>query len=506
MKLPKPSYCVRCAAASILSISFALTQISASAQTVAAPVAPVGPLQTFDPRTAFTSANPQRYPFCPAALQPNSYAEPDKQVLEGDAGWFFLQGEIDWDAALSPGFFGDVRRIADTLAKRGTKLIVLIPPPRSVLGYTHLPLLVKQTSARQQDGQLRGYLALLDRIRLSGAIVPDVLGEARRHNLSFDQIGSPAEPHWSPAGSWAAALAITRQIAPERLKQGEPAVRGTRVAEVSGASYTDALNKICKTKWPRQAIPAFLVAEDPALAGGGDLLGGGAETDIVLVGTSFTAQTERYSFAPFLEALSGRSVMNLAISGGGPLTSFDQYARSAEFNTLKPKYLIWEFTASNLPDDNFAAGRSALLRSSCSASYRPTKAAFRPGMNRIASAADIARVASDDAAVQLQLSSENPAFRNFAIQLNYVDGHQKAIKMDTRRAPTASTSYTVVLPDDHALISDISLINVDPLTGSVSTQLCPAGGEPGGSASTTTASSQSGWLGRIAAWFKSFWG
>lgn len=64
------------------------------------------------------------------------------------------------------------------------------------------------------------------------------------------------------------------------------------------------------------------------------------------------------------------------------------------------------------------------------------------------------------------------------------------------------TSYTIGVPDDYALISDMAVETEDSLNGTVSAQLCPASGELADAGS----SSQPSWFSRLVAWLKSFWG
>ncbi|MGK2911113.1 MAG: alginate O-acetyltransferase AlgX-related protein [Sphingobium sp.] len=496
MTVLRPSYGVRRIAASIISISLALTQFQAAAQDVEAPPLPTGQaLKIFKPADGYMAARASKVPFCPSALQPESYEAPDKQLFQGSPGWLFREGEISWEDSFSSAFFRDLRRMRDVLARNGTTLMVVIPPPRVLLAHEHLPGNVSDAQTRTQ---FRAYLALLNKIRKTGSLTPDIVGEVIRHRIPMDKFTSPADLHWSPAGSWVTAMAITRQIAPNKLKAGVPALKGVFSLQRDDRSYLSTINGICQSSIPGTVITAFNPVEEDSEAGG-DLLGASADIDIVLVGSSFSALTHRYSFAPFIQALSGRNVVNLAISGGGPLSSISQYLTSEDFKTSKPKYLIWEFTSSNIPEFNFASERRGLLRKACSSKYSKIKTAFRPGMNVLASAAQIAAAANGDDPVQLDVGSDNAAFKNFSVLLNYVDGRQDSIEMDSRRATQMEANYRLILPDDHALLSDISVVNQDDLTGSVTAQLCPA--DDPINAQTTSLSL----LGRFTAWFKSFW-
>lgn len=466
----------------------------------------VGPQRVFRPSDGFIDPVNQRYNFCPASLLPESFETPPKQLFEGDTGWFFQAGEIDWSPSVTAGLLQDFTRITAMLAKSGTKLVVVVPPPRALSGFAHLPAYARSQESIDSGARMRIYLSLLDRLRNAGPIVPDILAEARRQHVSFDRLTSPSDLHWSTTGAWVTSLAITRSITPHKLKDGVPPLVGTP-GIVNGDSYTALLNKICGTNAAGQAVRSFTLAEPEAesggdLLGGDDLLGGGGSkppSGIVLVGTSFSALTHRYSFTPFIERYTGMPTLNLAIAGGGPLTSLKQYTESEDFRASKPKFLIWEFTSSGIPDTGFSSERGGILRGACAASYPIKTLPFRAGMKPVVTAADIARATSGDQPVQLELRSDNAAFKAFTVYYDYADGRQESIDLDTRRATTMDANYTLVLPDDHALISGISVVNDDPMTGQMTARLCPAVDN------IASAASSPSWLGRVAAWFKSFW-
>ncbi|AUW57648.1 hypothetical protein C1T17_05555 [Sphingobium sp. SCG-1] len=498
MRFPAPSYCVRMVATSIISMSLVLTQNASARKKVEAPTT-YGQTGFFKPSDGYIDAVPQRYPFCPAALKPDSYELPSKQIIEGDTGWFFIQDDINWSADFSPAFYQDLKRITAALKKQGTQLVIVVPPPRALTGYDHLPQWALANGVGRSV-QAEAYRGLLDRIRAVGALIPDVLGEAKRQNVPFDHLTSPSDIHWTTTGSWITALAVARQIAPQRLAQGAPPLLGTPSAKMED-SYTKILNKICGTTAVGQYVRSFKLAEEPQ-ASADSLLGDTAAPEVVILGTSFTALTDRYSFSPFVEKLSGKPVVNLAVTGGGPLTAIQQYTTSEDFRTSKPKYIVWEFLLSNKPDGSSTSERGGLLRPACGGAYPIVKHKLAPMLTPLLSATDIARGTTPGQSAQLALRSDNPAFKSFSLLLNYVDGRQRNIAVDTRRATQMDTSYTVGLPDDYALISDIAVETEDSLNGTVSAQLCPASGELADAGS----SFQPSWFSRLAAWFKSFWG
>lgn len=495
MRRSAHSYCVRAIATSIISLSLALTQGAYARKKEEAPTT-YGAEGFFKPSDGYIDATGPRYDFCPAALSPDAYELPSKRIVEGDTGWFFLHDDINWDSGFSAAFYQDIGRIAGSLKKQGTQLVIVIPPPRALTGYAHLPEYAR-VSGVNRGVQIRAYVGLLGRIKATGAVVPDILGEAARQKIPLDRLTSPSDIHWSTTGAWLTALAITRQIAPQRVAQGAPPVKGIPSAKMED-SYTGILNKICGTTARGQYIRSFEVADEEQSSD--SLLGDVGAPEIVVLGTSFSGLTDRYSFSPFIEKLSGKPTVNLAVTGGGPLTAIQQYTTSEDFRKTKPKYVVWEFLLSNKPDGSSAAERGGLLQPACSGAYRTAKRNFSPGMTSLLTGVDIARDTVEGKGAQLAVRSDNPAFKSFSIMLNYVDGRQRNIAVDTRRAVQMDTSYTVQLPDDYALLSDIGVETEGSLTGTVSAQLCPAA-----DLNMAAADLSPSWLGRVAAWFKSFW-
>ncbi|CAN5203277.1 alginate biosynthesis protein AlgX [soil metagenome] len=489
------SYCVRGATASIFAIAVALTHGLAVAQYMrsGSPVAAVrGPLRAFQPSDGFIDPAPTRYAFCRASLRTKSYALPSKQVFEGDTGWFFHADELDSNPSITPDLLDDFTRLTRTLAQRGTKLVVVVPPPRGLLAYSHLPPQARGTMATPYDARLRAYQSFVDHIRRAGPMVPDILAEANRNGVSLDRLTSPSDMHWSTTGAWITSLAVTRQIAPQKLKGGVPPLMGT-ASLVGAESYRTTLDTLCRTPGRGQTVRAFTLPAPPAPPATQN------RADIILVGTSFSALTHRYGFAPFVQAYSGMATQNLAVAGGGPLTAFRQYAASERFKTDKPKFLIWEFSPSMMSDAGFASQLGGVLRTACPANTPATSAALGAGLSALATGEDIANAGPEGAPIQMTVKSDNAAFKRFTVFLNYVDGRQDTVDMDSRAAPDMAANYTFILPDDRAFLSDIAVRSNDPLSGTLRTQLCPAVDPVDPNPATPTLFS------RLAAWFKSFW-
>lgn len=89
--------------------------------------------------------------------------------------------------------------------------------------------------------------------------------------------------------------------------------------------------------------PAAEVIEVPttvALDAGQGLFGDVA-TDIVLIGTSFSARTE-FNFAGFLQQATGMTVVNLAVEGQGPFAPMQAALDAGTITDLSPSIVIWE--------------------------------------------------------------------------------------------------------------------------------------------------------------------
>ncbi|HSH13696.1 MAG TPA: hypothetical protein VLA15_08100, partial [Desulfurivibrionaceae bacterium] len=73
-----------------------------------------------------------------------------------------------------------------------------------------------------------------------------------------------------------------------------------------------------------------------------DLLFSDQQTDLVLVGTSYSANP-LWDFPGALRRYLGKDLINVAEEGQGPFEPMTEYLQSEEFLSNRPSLVLWEF-------------------------------------------------------------------------------------------------------------------------------------------------------------------
>jgi alginate O-acetyltransferase complex protein AlgJ len=263
-----------------------------------------------------------------------------KGVLAAQDGWLFTVEETRrLDAADLTAAVGHIAEIHDMLATQGVQL-VMVPVPAKIDVYRaeagHMDL---------SDAMAQDYAGFMAQLRGAGVDVVDTR-PALLAITGDDPAFFRTDTHWTRAGADAVAQAVA---ASGEVAAGDATY--TAVADVP-KSFTGDLVSYVTTDAIAPAIG--LAAEDvtpmhaAADAAVGDLFGGAA-ADVVLVGTSYSANAD-WSFAEALKISLGRDVLNYAEQGQGPARPMLAYMASDDLKQTPPKVVIWEFPVRYLSD------------------------------------------------------------------------------------------------------------------------------------------------------------
>lgn len=269
-------------------------------------------------------------------------------ALVGRDGWLFSSEETRPapDAAGLAGIVASVQDIGNRLRAGGVDLVV-VPVPAKIDIY-------RDRSPDPAFGQ--AHAALLERfarqLRRQGLSVVD----ARAALLAAGE-GAPlffaTDTHWTPAGARRVAGAVAGS---GLVAQG--GLRFDRVAEAARPLTGDLVRFVTTDDMaPRLGLKAETVTpfvQTPA-EGGGDIFGAGP-ADVVLIGTSYSANAD-WGFADALMVALGRDVVSMARQGEGPLRPMLDYLDSAAFRDAPPAVVIWEIPVRYLTDPAIWAPR-----------------------------------------------------------------------------------------------------------------------------------------------------
>ncbi|MDT8857107.1 hypothetical protein RNZ50_19125 [Paracoccaceae bacterium Fryx2] len=265
--------------------------------------------------------------------------EARKGAVVGQDGWLFSSEEVrplPTDAQLA-GVVKTVLGIRAQLLQGGTELVV-VPLPAKIDIYRGI----------SPDVAFGEALATLCAdfsadLKARGVAVVD----ARRALLDpVEPVFFATDTHWTPHGAdlVASAIAASGTILPgplsyDRTQAAPKPLTGDLVSFVTTAAMAPRVGL---------AVESVIPATQTPVDAGSDIFGGAA-TDIVLVGTSYSANPD-WGFADALMRTLGRDVVSVAEQGLGPLRPMQDYLAGGDFRTDPPAIVIWEMPIRYLTD------------------------------------------------------------------------------------------------------------------------------------------------------------
>ncbi len=260
-------------------------------------------------------------------------------AVVGQSGWLFSAEEVrplptpdQWDRAIAT--------VLDLEAQivRGGAVLIVVP----------LPAKIDVARSRGADAAMADVMAGLyaDFARsLTAEGIPVVT--ARAELLASE---TPAffatDTHWTQHGAdvVAQAIAASGTISPgrliyDRVAQSPTAFTGDLVRFVTAAAMAPGLGLMPETVRPVVQTPVSASVD----------IFGGADRDIVLVGTSYSANAD-WGFADALMYRLGRDVVSVAQEGLGPVQPMRDYLASPDYHAAPPTVVIWEIPVRYLTD------------------------------------------------------------------------------------------------------------------------------------------------------------
>ncbi len=260
-------------------------------------------------------------------------------VIVGRDGWLFSAEEMrpmPSDADLA-GIVGIVHAIRAQLAAGGTDLVV-VPLPAKIDIYRD----------SGSDPLFGSSLEVLYADMSAGLAARGIAVVDARSVLlnTVEPVFFATDTHWTPHGAHlvAAAVAASGAIAPgpmafDRVDEAAKSLTGDLVSFVTTEAFAPGIGLPLET-----VTPVLLTA----ISKEADIFGEAAN-DIVLVGTSYSANTD-WGFANALMLKLGRDVVSVAEQGLGPLKPMQAYLASADYRDAPPAVVIWEIPIRYLTD------------------------------------------------------------------------------------------------------------------------------------------------------------
>ena len=269
-------------------------------------------------------------------------------AVVGHDGWLFSAEEVrpmPSDAQLT-GFLAAVVSIQAQLMQGGTSLVV-VPLPAKIDIYREL-----SPEPAFGLGLATLYTRFSAQLSARGIAVVD----ARSTLLNpVEPVFFASDTHWTAFGAARVAAAIGESgtikpgpLAYDHIDLPRKALTGDLVSFVTNAAMAPFIGLPAETLVPMVQTP---------IGAGSDIFGEGAQ-DIVLVGTSYSANPD-WGFADALMKKLGRDVVNVAEQGLGPLQPMRDYLASADYQAAPPAVVIWEIPIRYLTDPRLLAEGTA---------------------------------------------------------------------------------------------------------------------------------------------------
>lgn len=286
-------------------------------------------------------------------------SESRQGAVVGQSGWLFTAEELrapPSDAQLEE----IVRAVAEVrarLALAGADLVVVPLPAKIDIGRRHSPDPVFGAA------QATLYARFVAQLAARGVAVVDA-------RAAFLNAAAPVffatDTHWTPHGAEVVAKAVGAAGAVAAgdliytvVDTAPKTLTGDLVSYVSTATLA-----------PHIGLSPEIVttATQTAVDAEADIFGAAAQ-DIVLVGTSYSANPD-WGFADALMRTLARDVVSVAEEGLGPLQPMQRYLAGTAYRDAPPQVVIWEIPIRYLTDPDIWP---AVMPSDLSATVKPAK-------------------------------------------------------------------------------------------------------------------------------------
>lgn len=420
-------------------------------------------------------------PFCAGWTGNLQAVDPHMRGLQpGKDGWVFnASGDFALLGWLPDRDLAALKSFVAALQARGTQLAIVVPPPRGLIEAVHVDPSRFEAEKLDYPRIAEGYDVFVESLRESGAIVPDLRGaiEAARAAGAGD-FYYHRDIHWRPEGARIAAEAVAQAVRGTPLYQELP--KATFVTRSDGEMnprqyWVDALDEVCGAGRTYETATRYATEK----TGGDDaasLLGDESVPQVVLVGTSMSFRSDGgdANFGGFLEQALSVELLNLAIPGGGLVTSIMSYLYSADFQATPPKLLVWEFRPFDPATELEIRQLLGAVAGPCEGEQvvlRKTVALDRG--RTVALELDGPAAAGLPADLYLDLSLSDTSIRQFDYSVEYADLSREVIAIDLARAQVEANHYFLELPRGAAQnLRSVAVRPRSPAGGEATVTLC----------------------------------
>jgi len=275
------------------------------------------------------------------------FAEGLPGVVIGRQNWLYTDEEFNVSDDSTLNIRTNLALIAGVkkkLAARNVTLVIGAVPAKAAI--------YREFVARRKPARTFGplYDELLAGVRAAGIPTVDLrstLTDGKQQQLTYFR----TDTHWTPWGARLAATEIANSVRDTGLLHSSESPYVTRTQTIRayrGDLFSFLpLEPLFERLLPPQETLTVMKTEavtsqnGVAYSSASDLFGDTEVPDVVLVGTSYSANTQ-WNFAGYLKEALGEDIANYAREGTGPFRPMLAYLLSEDFRRKPPRLIIWE--------------------------------------------------------------------------------------------------------------------------------------------------------------------
>lgn len=379
-----------------------------------------------------------------------------------ETGWIFGSDQLDYRYVLSDSEQALLALLVSELEARGTKLAMLIAPPRPVIaGQDVVDATTNRPGQYDMAAQGSAFHQMMDQIAATGAIAPDLLRLVQSDPVVAQDFYFRRDTHWTNIGPAYSARALAALMPDADGAPLDPRMLNALEEVAERGSLSDIVSATCDTTPDPELSPLFDYS--PYLTQSAGLLDTDSSegTDAILLGTSFSDRYKRdqYQAADALSAALNRGVTNRSVSGGGMIGPFETYLLTGGFAEDQPDLIIWEFPYTYQLNETELRRLLGALRAD-----ETDSASMSATLNQ--DLTEIAVPAEMGATPLLGLRMLDGYARDLVVHLTFSDGNRHRLRLRRKKRMEEIAVLDTWWIDLHGFDTSLQSLTIEPGTGS----------------------------------------
>lgn len=360
-------------------------------------------------------------------LMPAKYRKLAPVLSGGSTDWIITADQMKTDYTPPAEVAGLLAQIVAEFEARGTRLAIMMAPPRPIVaGQDTLDALSGGTAAFDTAAVAATFDTMMDVIRDSGAIAPNLLEVALSNEDLRDAYYYRHDTHWTPRGAARSAIALAEAV----IAADVPAFVGAAIAVPdlnAGPSFTEkgSLAGMAKAVCGASIAPVETNVPVFPSSGLGLLDDTSNQPRVLLAGSSFSNRYKKdaYRVADAIAATLKAEVVNHSVSGGGAIGAIEGIVNAGLLSeTAAFDLVVWE-----LPYTQAMKSAAPLRQLLGALRYDPARNAVTSAL--LDGSGETRLEIQGPAPSLLALNVPETTAQRIKVDLRYADGHKNTVSL-----------------------------------------------------------------------------